>query len=48
MFFHNFRGYDAHLIVHEFGKRPDSEIKLIGQNMEKYRQVEWDKYMVFR
>ena len=40
VFFHNFRGYDAHLIVHEFGKRPDREIKVIGQNMEKYLQVE--------
>ena len=26
VFLHNFRGYDAHLIVHEFGKRPDREI----------------------
>ena len=40
VFFHNFRGYDAQLIVHEFGKRPDREIKVIGQNMEKYLQVE--------
>ena len=40
VFFHNFRGYDAHHIVHEFGKRPDREIKVIGQNMEKYLQVE--------
>ena len=31
-FFHNFCGYDADLIVHEFGKRPDHEIKVIGQN----------------
>ena len=37
--FHNIRGYDAHLIVHEFGKRPDREIKVIGQNMEKYLHV---------
>ena len=48
VFFHNFRGYDAHLIVHEFGKRPEREIKVIGQNMEKYLQVEWGKNMVFR
>ena len=34
VFFHNFRGYDAYLIVHEFGKRPDREIKVIGQNMK--------------
>ena len=30
VFFSNFRGYDEHLIVHEFGKRPDREIKLIN------------------
>ena len=48
VFFHNFRGYDAHLIVHEFEKRPDREIKVIGKNMEKYLQVEWGKNMVFR
>ena len=40
VFFHNFRGYDAHLIVHAFGKRPDREIKVISQNMEMYLQVE--------
>ena len=48
VFFHNFRGYDAHFIVQEFGKRPDREIKVIGQNMEKYLQVEWGQNMVFR
>ena len=48
VFFQNFRGYDAHLIVHEFGKRPDREIKVIGQNMKKYLQVEWGQNMVFR
>ena len=47
-FFHNFREYDAHLIVHEFEQRPDREIKVIGQNMEKYLQVEWSKNLVFR
>ena len=31
--FHKFCGYDAHLIVVEFNKRPDREIKVIGQNM---------------
>ena len=43
VFFHNFRGYDAHLIVYEFGKRPDREIKVIGQNIKKYLQVEWGR-----
>ena len=44
---HKFCGYDAHLIVHEFGKRPDRDIKVIGQNMEKYLQVEWGNNIVF-
>ena len=48
VFFHNFRGYDAYLIVHEFGKRPEREIKVIGQNIEKYLQLEWGKSMDFR
>ena len=39
VFFYNFRGYDAQLIVHQFGKRSDCEIKVIGQNIEKYYQV---------
>ena len=34
--------------MHEFGKRPERVIKVIGQNMEKYLQVEWGKNMVFR
>ena len=34
--------------MHEFGKRPDREIKVIGQNMEKYLQVEWGENIVFR
>ena len=48
VFFHNFRNYNAHLIFHEFAMRPDREIKVIGQNMEKYLQVEWGKNMVLR
>ena len=31
VFFRNFRGYDAHVIVHKFGKRPEQEIKVIGK-----------------
>ena len=37
VFFHNLWWYDAHVIVHEFGIRPDRVIKVIGQNMEKYQ-----------
>ena len=39
VFFYNFRGYDAHLIVHEVGKIPEREIKVIGQNTENYLQI---------
>ena len=31
--FQNFRGYNAHLNFHELWKRPNCEIKVIGQNM---------------
>ena len=48
VFFNNFRGYDSHLIVHEFPRHKDREIKVIGQNMEKYLQVQWGKHIVFR
>lgn len=45
---HNFRWYNAHLIVHEFGNRPDSVINVMGQNMEKYVQVQWGDNIIFR
>ena len=47
MFFHNFRGYDSHLIVHEFPNIQDRKLKVIGQNMEKYLQVQWGANIVF-
>ena len=43
VFFHNFRGYDGHLIIHQFQCYPEREIKVIGQNMEKYLQIQWEK-----
>ena len=51
MFFHNFRGYDSHLIVHEFpnySNIQDRKLKVIGQNLEKYLQVQWGLNIVFR
>ena len=35
MFFHYFSGYNAHLIVHKFGKRPDREIEVIESKHKK-------------
>ena len=48
VFFHNFRGYDSHLIVHKFPNIQDRKLKVIGQNMEKYLQVQWGPNIVFR
>ena len=48
VFFNNFRGYNAHLIVYDFGKRVDRELKVINQNIKKFFRVEWCKNMVFR
>ena len=41
--FYNFRGYDENIILYEFGRRPDREINMIGQNIKKYLQVELTK-----
>ena len=48
VFFYNFRGYDSHLIVHEFPNIQDRKHKVIGQNMEKYLEVQWGPNIVFR
>ena len=48
VFFHNFRGYDSHLIVHQFRYYKKRAIKVIGQNIEKYLQIQWGNNIVFR
>ena len=48
VFFHNFRGYDSHLIVHEFPNIQNRKLQVIGQNMEKYLQIQWGENIVFR
>ena len=48
VFFHNFLGYDSHLIVHQFRFHKEHIIKVIGQNMEKYLQIQWGENIVFR
>lgn len=47
VFFHNFRGYDSHLIMTAIGKYK-VEIGVIGQSMEKYLTVSWGKHIVFK
>src|SRR5271163_3265220 len=36
VYFHNYRGYDGHHIVHAFHSRPDWELEPIVQNKEKF------------
>ena len=38
-FINNLRGYSSHLIVQAFNKFPDREIRVIGESMEKYKQI---------
>ena len=36
MYFHDYRGYDNHHIVHAFHSRPAWDLEPIAQNMEKF------------
>ena len=49
VFFHNFRGYDSHIIVRAL-ERAESikSIKVIGQGLEKYLVLNLGKYLVFK
>ena len=46
--FHNFRGYDSHLLIEAFGKFKDREISVIGQGIEKYLTINWGDHVVFK
>ena len=48
--FHNFRGYDSHLIVTalSFPENRTREIQAIGQNIERYMQLKYGNNLVFR
>ena len=48
VFLHNFRGYDSHLIVPAFTQFRGLEMKVIGQGLEKYLTLTWDKDIVFK
>ena len=48
VFFHNFLGYDIHLIVHQFRFHKQRAIKVIGKNIEKYLQIQWGDNIVVR
>ena len=46
--FHNFRGYDSHLIVRALGLFKDIELTVIGQTLEKYLTIGWGTHLVFK
>ena len=48
VFFHNFRGYDSHLVVQSLNKFPQRKISVIGQAMEKYLCLSWGDHLVFK
>ena len=48
VFFHNFRGYDSHLLVHALSNYQDREVNVIGQGLEKYLSLSWGKYLIFK
>ena len=48
IFFHNFRGYDSHLIVPALGKHKDQELRVIAQTMEKYLQLQFGDHLVYK
>ena len=47
VFFHNFRGYDAHLIARTFGDF-NYQVEVIPQGMEKYMMLRWGKTIQFK
>ena len=46
--FHNFRGYDSHLVVQALGKFKDRKIRVLGQTIEKYLTISWGDHIVFK
>ena len=48
VFFHNFRGYDSHLLVHSLPRHPERKINVIAQSMEKYLILGWGDHIVFK
>ena len=48
VFFHNFRGYDSHIIAQGLADFKDEEINVIGQGMEKYLSLSLGKHLVFK
>ena len=48
VFFHNFRGYDAHLLVWGLAVQNGGKIEVIGQGLEKYLMIQYGKHLQFK
>jgi len=48
VFFHNFRGYDSHIICRATEQFPTTKINIIGQSYEKYLTLGFGKNTVFK
>ena len=49
VYFHNFRGYDLHIVTALSSPLYQTrEIQVIGQNMERHMQLKWGKNLVCR
>ena len=48
IFFHNFRGYDAHIIASHLENIDDHPISVIGQGMDRYLTFSLGKYITFK
>ena len=47
-FFHNFRGYDAHLLVWGLAQERAGKVNVIAQGMERYLLLEWCDHLQFK
>ena len=48
VFFHNFRGYDSHLLVWGLTEDSTSKLSIIGQGLEKYLMIGWGDHIEFK
>ena len=48
VFFHNFRGYDSHLVVRALGVDKNRKLDIISQGMEKYLVIRWGNHIEFK
>ena len=48
IFFHNFRGYDSHLIAKSLEQFPKTKINIIGQGLEKYLTLSFGDHTIFK